>query len=103
MSAFTAALDALFLDDNLADDGVYTPAAGGAVSVRVIQRRKQEPTDVFSVGQVVNRLTADIRVSDISSAADGDALDISSTTYTVRNPQRKDSAGLIWTVELQEL
>ncbi len=102
MSAFTAALEAMFRDVNLAEDGVYTPASSPAVNVRVIQRREQVPTDSFSITQVVTRLRADIRVSELATAADGDTLKISGTTYTVRNPQRKDNAGLIWTLELQE-
>jgi hypothetical protein len=103
MTVFDTAIDTLFNDDNLAVDAIYTPDGGGApVSVRTIKTIEDDLTDVFSGRQVVKKIKADIRVSEVATVAAGGELLIGSTTYKVTNPQIKDSDQLIWSMELLE-
>lgn len=102
MTIFDTAIDTLFADDNLAVDAIYTPAAGGPVSVRAIKTIEDDPTDVFSGRQVVKKIKADIRVSEVTVVATGDSLLIGSTTYSITNPQIKDVDQLVWSMELIE-
>jgi len=102
MTVFNTAIDTLFFDDNLAIDAIYTPSAGSPVSVRTIKTIEDDPTDVFAGRQVVKKIKADIRCSEIATVAAGDKLLIELTTYTVTNPQIKDNDQLVWSMELLE-
>lgn len=83
MTIFDTAIDTLFNDDNMAVDAIYTPVAGGPVSVRVILT---EGVEIASAGfsDVSDRRTVvGIRNSEIDSPGRGDTILVGAITYTV--------------------
>jgi len=100
VTIFDTSINTLFADDNLAVDAIYTPIVGAPVSVRCIRTIEDEQTFQFSGGQVVNKIKADVRVSDVTTISAGDSLTIGSTTYKITNPQMRDIGQLIWSMEL---
>jgi hypothetical protein len=85
MTAFDDAADALFGDDNIAQDVTYTPAGGSAVTIRAALIRPDRDLDVGVAGLQVPSWRADVRAADLpSGAARGDTLDIGAETFTVR-------------------
>jgi hypothetical protein len=109
MSVFDTALDTLFRDNSLAEDAVFTPAAGSAVDVRAVITRSQ--VDSFSLGRAGLRLSpsdqavsivADIRRSDVAVPKKGDSLTVGALTYPVREIPVLDAQSLTWRLTLGE-
>lgn len=99
--AVTAALDAAFADPNTASDATYTPAVGDAVACRVIWRRPDELYQPFAGGGVaVPARVAEIRVSEVAAAAEGDSITIDGATYPVDAATRPDPRRLKWRLML---
>ena len=46
MNAFAIGMDALFADDNIASDAIYTAGGGTPVLVRVVARRADSITSI---------------------------------------------------------
>lgn len=93
MNAFAAARDTLFTDPNLSRAATYTPAAGAAVAVRVIYRRPTGEEDLGSIGHRGVRHLADVRASELSAAAKGDAITIADAGDFVVADATLDSQG----------
>ncbi|MCB1339062.1 MAG: hypothetical protein KDK10_16950 [Maritimibacter sp.] len=101
MTAFAAALDALFADAHLARDVVYTAEGGAPALVRAILRR---PDDVASFGEArlwseTTRL--DLRVAEVPAPRPGDRVEIEGEAYLVQGEPVRDRERLIWTVDLR--
>lgn len=102
MTAFAAALDALFADPNIATDATYTPSGGGPVSVRVIAR---SPDEIVGFGDTrIHAATAvfDVRVSEISTPTDGDILEVGGEAFVVQGQPERDGDRLIWTLDTRQ-
>lgn len=100
MTAFAAAIDALFADPNLALDGVYRP--GGAdprVPVRIVVRRPDRVSEFGETRIVAETTVFDVRVSDIAAPADGDTFEVDGTVYVVQGTPIRDAERLVWTLE----
>lgn len=99
--AVDAAVDAAFEDPNTSDAATYTPAAGDPVSCRVIWKR---PDAVFSpfagAGVAVPARIADVRVSEVTTAAGGDSLTVGGATYPVESATQPDPRRLKWRLHL---
>ncbi|MCE8556316.1 hypothetical protein KBY29_18535 [Ruegeria pomeroyi] len=103
MSAFAAALDALFADAHLARDVVYTAEGGAPKLIRAILRR---PDDITSFGEArlwseTTRL--DLRLAEVPSPRPGDRIEIDGEAFLVQGEPVRDRERLIWTVELRPL
>lgn len=103
MTAFSAAVDILFADPNLAVDAVWRSGGSGAgVPVRVIRRA---PDDVMTWrdGRVrVETVFIDVRVSEAATLAKGDTFTIDTATFTVTGAPERDSERLVWKAEARE-
>jgi hypothetical protein len=98
MSAFAAAVDALFADSNLARDATWVPADGDAFPVRVIARRADVVTD-FGEARLWSETTKfDVRVSEIAAPRPGDRLVLDGDTFTVQGEPVRDRERLVWTL-----
>ncbi len=97
--AFSAAMDDLFADPNIAADAVYLPASGGAGSdVRVILKR---PDEVASFGEA--RIASEtlillVRVIEIQDPEEDDQFLIGGRNYVVQGEPIADALRLIWTL-----
>jgi hypothetical protein len=100
MTAFAAAIDALFADPNLGLDAVYR--VGGAdpgVPVRVIVRRPDRTAEFGETRIVAETLIIDGRVSDIAAPADGDTVEVDGSVYVLQGEPIRDAERLVWTCE----
>lgn len=85
----------------MAVDGIYTPANGDPVPVRVMLRRGDVAARGVGLDAVVPAAAADIRVSELAACAEGDRLAVGADAWLVVGPRREDPDRLIWTVGLE--
>jgi hypothetical protein len=99
VTAFAAAVDALFADPNLARAAVYEPAEGDPFPVRVIARRADAITE-FGEARLWSETTRfDVRTSEVATPRAGDRLIIDGTTYSVQGEPTRDRERLVWTID----
>ena len=99
MTAFAAAVDALFADPNLALAATYEPADGDPFPVRVIARRADAITE-FGEARLWSETTRfDVRASEIAAPRPGDRLVIDGATYIVQGEPVRDRERLVWTLD----
>jgi hypothetical protein len=101
MTAFAAALDALFADAHLARDVVYTAEGGAPSLVRAILRR---PDDVTNFGEArlwseTTRL--DLRLVEVATPRPGDRIEIDGEAFLIQGEPVRDRERLVWTVDLR--
>ena len=100
MSAFTAAIDALFADPNLGVNANYR--AGGAdpgMPVRVIVRQPDR-IGTFGETRIATETTLiDIRTSEVAAPAEGDTIEMDGAVYIIQGEPLRDAERLIWTLE----
>ena len=72
MSAFSATLDALFGDPNLARTATYEPAEGDPFPVRVIARRADTVTEFGGARLWSETTRLDVRVAEVASPRPGE-------------------------------
>ena len=101
MTAFAAALDALFADAHLARDVIYTAEGGAPSLVRAILRR---PDDVTTFGEArlwseTTRL--DLRVAEVPQPRPGERIEIDGEPFLIQGGPVRDRERLIWTVDLR--
>jgi len=100
MSAFAAAVDAIFQDANMAADATWTPQGGAPLPVRVIRKAPDELT-TFGAARILSDTTlVDVRVSEIPAPKPGDTIIIGTDTFTIQGEPKRDRERLIWTLEL---
>jgi hypothetical protein len=101
MSAFAAAVDALFADPNLGREASYEPADGEAFPVRVIARRADAITE-FGDARLWSETTRfDVRVSEVAAPLPGDRLVLGGTDYIVQGEPQRDRERLVWTLDVR--
>lgn len=104
MTAFSAAIDAIFADPNMAADATYLPITGGAaVAVRLISRRPDEAVEYGGSTLVTPTALYDVRTSDVAELRKGDCFDIDGVRYEVQAKPRRDRERLTWTFGVIEV
>lgn len=99
MTAFAAAVDALFADPNLGRAATYEPADGDPFLVRVIARRTDAITE-FGEARLWSATTRfDVRASEIAAPRPGDRIIIDGTPYSVQGEPQRDRERLVWTLD----
>jgi len=101
MTAAAMALDALFTDDNIAREAVYTPEGGAPVLVRAVTRRADD-TVGFGDARLWSETTrVDLRVSEVPQPRPGDRIEIDGEAFLVQGEPVRDRERLVWTVDLR--
>lgn len=108
MTAFAAALDALFADAHLARDVVYTAEGGAPALVRAILRRPDDVTG-FGEARIWSETTRlDLRLSEVPNPRPGDRIEIPGSgagqaheSFLIQGEPVRDRERLIWTVDLR--
>ena len=99
MTAFAAAVDALFRDPHLARDAVYEPTDGDPFPVRLIARRADAVTE-FGEARLWSETTRfDLRVSEVANPRPGDRLVLDGETFVVQGEPVRDRERLVWTLD----
>jgi hypothetical protein len=101
MSAFTAAIDALFADAHLARDVVYTADGGTPAPVRAIVRRPDDIT-VFGDARLWSESSRlDLRIAEVPNPRSGDRVEIEGDAFLIQGEPVRDRERLVWTVDLR--
>ena len=101
MTAFAVALDALFADDNIARDAVYTPEGGAPVLVRAVARRADDITG-FGDARIWSETTRlDLRIAEVANPRPGDRIEIDGEPFLIQGEPVRDRERLVWTVDLR--
>jgi len=101
MTAFAAALDALFADAHLARDVVYTAEGGAPALVRAIPRR-QDDVAGFGDARLWSETTrVDVRVADVPIPRPGDRIELDGEAFLIQGEPVRDRERLVWTVDLR--
>ena len=98
---FDQAINDLFADPNLAVDGIWRAGGTGpVVPARVIVRRPDRIAEFGGTRISAATTLIEVRVADAPTLAEGDTLEVEGTLYIVQGEPMRDSARLIWTVEI---
>lgn len=102
MTIASDALDILFAaSSRISAAGIYTPDGGSSTPCRVILKMADESYDAgYGAGAVMPSRIAEVRVSEISVAAEGDAITIDGTVYPINSTRQPDPDRLLWCLEL---
>src|SRR5690606_10062381 len=101
MTAFAAALDALFADVHLARDVVYTAEGGAPALVRAILRRPDDVTN-FGDARIWSETTwLDLRLAEVPQPRPGDRIEIDGEAFLIQGEPVRDRERLVWTVDLR--
>ncbi|OIQ06736.1 MAG: hypothetical protein AUK60_05710 [Rhodobacteraceae bacterium CG2_30_10_405] len=100
MNAFSAAMNVLFADANMAADALwFAGGVGPGVPCRVIRKSPDEITP-FGAGRILSETTQiDARSADIPTPAPGDLINIGLESFTIQGEPKLDRERLIWTLD----
>ncbi len=100
MTAFAAAMDALFADINMAVEAIWYPAGGAPAPVRVIRKAPDEVTSFGSARILSDTTLIDVRASETPNPKPGDGIAIGIDNFVIQGEPKRDRDRLIWTLEL---
>ncbi len=101
MSAFAAAVDLLFTDQNIGRDGIFIAASGAPVLVRVVSRQADAITDFGDARLWSETTRIDLRVAEVPNPRPGDRLEIDGEAFLIQGEPVRDRERLVWTVDLR--
>jgi hypothetical protein len=100
MNAIATAFDALFADENIATEAVYTDTSGNPVLVRVVARRGDSITGFGEAKLWSETQRFDLRVSEVTNPRPGDRLEIGGEAFLIQGEPVRDGERLIWTIDV---
>ena len=101
MSAFAAAVGALFADPNMARDAVYIADGGAPVLVRIVARRADAVTDFGDARLWSETTRVDLRVAEVPNPRPGDRIEIDGDAFLMQGEPVRDHERLVWTIDLR--
>jgi hypothetical protein len=101
MSAFAAAVGALFADPNIGVEAHYTPDGGTPVLVRVVMRRADEITGFGDARLWSETTRVDLRVAEVPNPRPGERIEINSEAFVIQGEPVRDRERLVWTLDLR--
>jgi hypothetical protein len=101
MSAFAAAVGALFADGNIGRDAVYIADGGAPVLVRLIARRADDVTEFGGARLWSETTRVDLQVAEVPNPRPGDRIEINGDAFLIQGEPVRDRERLVWTVDLR--
>lgn len=101
MTAFDAAVAAIFADPNIGRDAVYTAEGGAPVLVRIIARRADAVTDYGDARLWSETTRIDLRIVEVLNPRPGDRIEIDGEAFLIQGEPVRDRERLVWTVDLR--
>lgn len=101
MSAFAAALGALFADPNMGRDAVYIADGGEPVLLRVVARKADSVTDYGDARLWSETTRIDLRVAEVPNPRPSDRVEIDGDAFLIQGEPVRDRERLVWTVDLR--
>ena len=100
MDAFSAAIETLFADPNIARSALWRAGgAGDGISVRVIAKRPDQVVGFGDSRAVLPAVLIDVRRSEVPDPATGDTVDLDGDLFEIIATPVADSLRLVWTCE----
>ena len=101
MTAFDAAVGALFADPNIARDAVYTADGAAPLVVRAIARRADAISDFGDARLWSETTRIDLRISEVLNPRPGDGIEIDGEAFLIQGEPVRDRERLVWSVDLR--
>ena len=101
MSAFAAAVGALFADPDIGRDAIYIADGGAPRLVRVVARRADAITDYGDARLWSETTRIDLRVAEVPAPRPGDRIEIEGEAFLIQGEPVRDRERLVWTVDLR--
>lgn len=101
MSAFAAAVGALFSDPNIGRDAVYIAEGGAPVLVRIVARRADAVTEFGDARLWSETTRIDLRVAEVPNPRPGDRIEIEGEAFLIQGEPVRDRERLVWTIDLR--
>lgn len=101
MSAFAAAVDALFVDPHIGRDAIDVPDGGAPVLVPVVPRRADAVTDFGNARLWSETTRLDLRVADAPEPRPGERIEIDDEAFLIQSEPVRDRERLVWTMDLR--
>jgi len=101
MSAFAAAVGALFTDPNIGRDAVYIADGGAPVQVRLIARRADDVTEFGDARLWSETTRIDLQVAEVPNPRPGDRIEIDGDAFLIQGEPVRDRERLVLTVDLR--
>ena len=101
MSAFAAAVGALFGDPNIGREAVYIADGGATVLVRLIARRADDVSDFGDARLWSETTRIDLRVAEVPNPRPGDRIEIDGDAFLIQGDPVRDRERLVWSVDLR--
>lgn len=100
MTVFSAAIDAIFRDPNMAADVSYTAIGTGATTtVRAVRISPDESFDLGGARVSTATSLFDIRVSEVAQPVAGDTITVGEEEFTVQGIPERDAQRLVWRLD----
>jgi hypothetical protein len=101
MSAFAAAVGALFADGNIGRDAVYIADGGAPALVRLIARRADDVTEFGDARLWTETTRVDLQVAEVPNPRPGDRIEIDGDAFLIQGEPVRDRERLVWTIDLR--
>jgi hypothetical protein len=101
MSAFAAAVGALFVDPSIGRDAVYIADGGVPQLVRIVARRADAITDFGDARLWSETTRIDLLVAEVPAPRPGDRIEIDGEAFLIQGEPVRDRERLVWTVDLR--
>jgi hypothetical protein len=100
VSAFPAAVDAVFADNNIGEAAIWRAGGVGAgVAVRVIRKSPDKIVGFGDSRAVMPSVLVDVRPSEVASPAAGDTVVIAGSVFDIIAEPTADTLRLVWSCE----
>jgi hypothetical protein len=100
VSAFPAAVDAIFADNNIGEAAIWrTGGVGAGVPVRVIRKSPDKIVGFGDSRAMMPSVLVDVRTSEIDLPAAGDTVEIAGGVFDVNAEPTADTLRLVWSCE----
>ena len=101
MSAFAAAVDLLFTDQNIGREAIYTSDGGTPMLVRVVSRQADAIGDFGDARLWSETTRVDLRVAEVPAPRPGDRIEVDGEVFLIQGEPVRDRERLVWTVDLR--
>jgi hypothetical protein len=104
MTAFAAAIAAIFADPNMGEDAIWRAGGTGApVSVRVVRRRGDRIGSWNEGRFAVDSEILEVATAQVATLDPGDTFQIGAAIFEVAGEPLRDAQRLFWTAQVRAL
>lgn len=100
MTAFEAAIEAIFADPNMSVEIWHRNGEGQFTRTRGMLRRPDEITEFGSARLLSHTTRMDVRVADIPNPRPDEQILIGEESFLIQGEPHRDRERLVWTLEL---